>query len=103
MEEIMKNLDDSKKQIETQFLSIESASRNQESEIKLFYSKLTAKVKEREHEVLSSVQKQFEDLRKLLSTHQSEVEESFLSTKTLIKKIDQISGSISPYNLLSRI
>lgn len=102
MDEILKNLDEAKRLLETQFLSIESASRSQETEIRLFYSKLTAKVKEREHEVLSSTQKQFEELQKLLTTHKSEVEERCQSTKALVKKIDLMSAAISPYALLSR-
>lgn len=99
----MKRLEEAKQKIEIQFRSIESASRNQETDIKLFYSKLSAKVKERELEVLSSMEKQFEGLNKQLKTAQSEVEEQFSSTKLLLKKIDEISTVVSPYALLSRL
>jgi hypothetical protein len=103
MEIIFKKLEDVKRHIEEQYRSLETASRTQETEIRVFFSKITAKVKERELEVLSSLQKQFEIVHKVLSTHKSEVEEQSNSTKALLKKLEQFSSIVSPYSLLSNL
>lgn len=84
------------------FKTLETASRSYETDVKIFFAKISAKVKEREAEVMSSVQKQLNGVHEHLDGQKNGIEEQGKAIQNLLTKIEQLSNTNSPYALLSR-
>lgn len=82
---------------------IESQKRIQESEIKLFFADIIAKVKDREHEVLQIAHDEFQFLAQGLNDNKLGLDEQLRSITKLMVKFDKLGNGDSCYDILSKV
>lgn len=84
------------------YKTLETTCRTYETDVKIFFAKISAKVKERESEVISGLQKQINGVQEYLDGQKKGIEDQGKAISNLLAKIDNLSNTSSPYKILSK-